>query len=80
MDLTDPITDLLVGVLIDVTAEQVNALIKWLIGHAELVASGQGMEVLAQGFVEHGIDPDQLTNADWYRLGESLIASTPRPA
>lgn len=80
MDPIDIITELLLGVVVDVTAEQINELIRQLLDGANYaVMTGGGVDVvdaLSKGLEHFGADVSGLSDADWYQVASAFAATS----
>lgn len=79
MEPLEILVELLLGVAIEVTFEQINELIEALIsGSQDLVMTGDRADmftILSKGFNSLGVDPSSLTDDDWYGVAKALVAA-----
>ncbi|WP_155988071.1 hypothetical protein [Brevundimonas sp. EAKA] len=80
MDPVEIITELLLGVVVDVTAEQINELIRQLLDGANnaVMTGGRGdvVEALSKGLEHFGGDVSGLSDADWYQVASAFVAAS----
>lgn len=79
MDLISVLGEILLGVFIDVTSDQIGDVLSQVFSDpSNLVMTGSvhdAISALTDGLAGHGLDLSALSDRDWYSIGEALLAS-----